>query len=614
MFLKKTTLRSGAWFSVIAMAASLAACGGSGDSSPPDPLQSYREQALQWAACDASILGKTSETIDAAWEELGDRLQCSTMRAPMDWTKPERSDVFVGVMRVAASDPAQRQGAVLFNPGGPGGDGLGNALRLFLAFNDSNPDSAQGAMQLRLLASYDMVGFSPRGTGVSTRLNCATNELERFVDKSFTALTDANLANSAYNDRKIAEACLRNPLTPYVNSDATARDMDLLRQLLGEDKLNYVGYSYGTWLGGWYASLFPDRVGRMVLDSSMDFTSNHEQSTLAMVPARQRMHQEVLLPYAARHDEYFHLGATAAEIDASTQALSPRMQSVVGMSLGGLTYGRKSANEYLWTLNAARVVDRLLQTSPDPSDDDAMEEALEQYVFVPGDSERDAELRTLATILYARYYGTFLAEKPASIQLAEATYWAVSCNDTSATTDPKVWNDTVRRTALAAPLFFGVTLQNPCVYWGGPRVNKPDVAAMKGVELLMVQSQYDAATPTEGADRFFAQLPNARRVYVPGEYQHGVFPYVDSCVDSTVVRYLLGETPKERQISCQAHSLEQDEPVASDPSSTAPAAAPPPAARTAEPAEPGTAPSIYLNPERAQTRIDRFKEGIGRRP
>ena len=89
-------------------------------------------------------------------------------------------------------------------------------------------------MQLRLLASYDMVGFSPRGTGASTRLICGSNELKRFVDPSPLALTDANLANAAYNDRKAAEACARNPLTAHITTDATARDMDLLRSLLGE--------------------------------------------------------------------------------------------------------------------------------------------------------------------------------------------------------------------------------------------------------------------------------------------------------------------------------------------------------------------------------------------
>lgn len=628
MSLKKHLHKNRIWLSAIAMAASLVACGGGGDSngSAPDPLQSYRDQTLQWAPCDESILGWSEEK---TWAQLGDRLQCSTLRVPMDWAQPERSDVWVSVMRVAAADPAQRRGAVLFNPGGPGGDGLGLALDLFTAFGQSNPQSTQGALQLRLLASYDMVGFSPRGTGASTRLTCGTNELKRFVDPSPLALTDANLANAAYNDRKAAEACARNPLTPYISTDATARDMDLLRQLLGEAKLNYVGYSYGTWLGSWYANLFPDRVGRMVLDSAMDFTRSHEQTFIAMLAARQQLHEEVLLPYAARHNPYFGLGSSSADINAQLQALSAPVQGLLSTTLGNLTYSRSDADRYLDTLRAALGLDQALRALPDLADEGAVDAALQQQVFNASDSGRNQAVRTRARDLYGDYRSLYVKFEPSSIQLDElyATFWAVTCSNSPATTDPDAWKATVRSSALRAPwFFFDPILENPCVYWAAPRTAKPGVAAMQGLDILMVQSQYDGATPSEGATHFFAQLPNARRVYVPGEFQHGVFPYSDSCVDSTVVRYLLGETPKERETACQAKPLQQDAPVETVAPAelqaapqTPPAAGaktlPKAAARAADApgASPGTAPPTYLDPEEAQRRIDRFKDGIGRR-
>lgn len=91
-----------------------------------------------------------------------------------------------------------------------------------------------------------MVGFSPRGTGASPRLQCATNELMKDVEFAPTSRNAQNTANMLYNARKIAEACQKNPLTPFINSEATARDMDLIRGLLGDEKPNYVGYSYGT--------------------------------------------------------------------------------------------------------------------------------------------------------------------------------------------------------------------------------------------------------------------------------------------------------------------------------------------------------------------------------
>ena len=634
MTLKKYIHTSGAWLSAIAVAASLAACGGSGGSgggssnaNAPDPLQPYREQALQWTACDTTILGWPEDSTHPLWQELGDRLQCSTMRAPMDWSKPERSDVFVSVMRLTSADAAQRRGALLFNPGGPGGDGLAQALDLFRAFGKSNPESTQGALQLRLLDSYDMVGFSPRGTGASTRLNCATNELPRRPVPSAVGVSDERLANAAYNDRKVAQACARNPLTPFINTDATARDMDLLRVLLGEDKLNYFGYSYGTWLGGWYANLFPDKVGRMVLDSAMDYPSAYEQASALSQPLSfHRVYDKVLLPYGARHSGYFQLPASTEEIAAMVQSLTPKMQSALGESLAQLSYSRRQADDYLTLLGSALWVQTLVER-PEAADKYAMQTVLRSHVFAAGDSERDQAVRAQAEELYNQYHSAYLAE-PKSIELDSlySTYWAVRCNDDVATTDSAVWSAKVRNMALQAPLFF--QSDNVCAFWGGPSVTKPAVTAMQGLEVLMVQSQYDGATPTEGANNFFAQLPNARRVYVPGEYQHGVFPYTDTCVDATVVRYLLGETPLEREASCQAKPLQRDvpaEPVTPTEPPIAPAtesqAQPKAAARVAKASGQGAAPDAiseatpptYLDPEAAEKLIDRFKEGIGRR-
>ena len=598
-----------AWLIFIAMAASLMACGGgdSTDSSTPNPLPAYRQQTLEWAPCDETILGLPKETTRKRWDQLGTRLQCSTMRVPMDWAQPDRSDVFVSVMRVAAADPVQRRGALLFNPGGPGIDGLGNALSLIFAFDQSNPESQQGALQLRLLDSYDMVGFSPRGVGASTRLLCATNELERFVDNAPTGLTDANLASAAYNDRKTAEACLKNPLAPHINTDATARDLDLLRDLLGEAKLNFVGYSYGTWLGSWYASLFPDKVGRMVLDSSMDFTGTFEQAATSMSLGRQLLHDEILVPYAVRHNAYFQLGASAAEIDALLQTLSPQMKDVLSRILGASFSGSSNSDisRYTTTLAATRGLDTVLKTLPELTDKAAVEAAAAQYVFIFDDDERDEATRSQAIEIYSQFFSTS-GSKPVRLSEENATFLAVTCNDTHATTDIQSWRAALRAIASRAPFFFSNAISNPCVYWGGPRVTKPDLTAMKGLDVLMVQTQYDHATPSEGADRFFAQLPNARRVYVPGELRHAVFPYTDTCVDATVLRYLLGETPTQRETSCPSKPLEQDaaaEKAAAQSFYTLRLASAPNRSAQAEP-------PTYLDPQAAQDLIDHFKEGI----
>lgn len=579
------------WLVATGLIAALGGCGG----SSPDPLDEYRTQAVQWGECDPTILGRPIEGLGVV--PLAGRLQCAQVRAPMDWSAPQRGDVSLAVMRMAAGRPEVRRGALFFNPGGPGIDGLFMTLRLWTAFADSNPANPQGARQLRLLDEYDMVGFSPRGVGASTRLSCATNELMRFVDYSAAGWdTPENIANAHYNGRKQAEACARNPLTPYINTDATARDMDLLRGLLGDEKLNYLGYSYGTWLGAWYASLFPEKVGRMVLDSATDFSATTEQMLHGQPPARQRLFDEVLAPYAARHPDFFRLGANEAEVRAAIPRLAPRVQGVLAPHLNGLGYLRKNAADYLIHIAAAQGLDAALRSVPDAADTDAVRGALALHPFAPGDLQHDAQLRELAWQLYGSYRGTWLNPVVENIQLDEATGIAIRCNDTPSTTDPALWLAKVRNMAQQAPMYFtGLLALNACTFWTGPSVSKPDPAAMQQLPVLFVQSQYDAATNTDDANRFFAQLPGARRVYVAGDFQHGVYPYSDACVDPKVTAHLLGETPAQRETTCQGKPLEGEEPAAG-------------AVSEAKAAD--STPPVYKNPEKARALIDQFKRGL----
>lgn len=569
----------------------LSACGGDGT---PDPLQKYREQTVQWTKCDPTILGEEDKTLSTLDPSVAERLSCGYVRAPLDWSNTERGDVAVAVMRLAAATPEKRQGSLVFNPGGPGGDGLAQALSLFIAFADSNPDNPQGARQLRLLNEFDMVGFSPRGTGASTRLECGTNELERHIDMSPTEWdTPENIANASYNNAKTAQACLKNPITPYINTDATARDMNLLRELLGDDKLNYVGYSYGTWLASWYASLFPEKVGRMVLDSSLDFNSTFDDALELLQPlARQRLLDEVMIPYAARHPDHFRLGSTGAEVNAVLSALSPPVRQSLAGGLTKFTYNRARANEFLANISAAQALDAVLQAAPDPADTEAVQEALDEYMFDPVNPARNELLRKVLKDLYAAYLEQ-TDDEPSSLSLdsSEATRTAVTCNDTASITDLTAWVERLRGLAARAPWFFTGMLDNPCVSWGGPKVSKPASTPMKSQNLLMVQSQYDAATNTDGANAFFAQLPAARRVYVSGDFQHAIYPYTDSCVDPIVTSYLLGESPLKRETVCTGHPLTQDA-----------------LALRADTKEASVSP-IYKDAERARELIEKFKRG-----
>src|SRR5438270_1126092 len=193
----------------------------------------------------------------------GGGLQCTTARVPLDYDNPRRDSISLAVIRRPAGDPAHRVGSLVFNPGGPGTSGL-EFVRKALAFVP--PD---------LLARFDFVSFDPRGVGKSTAVHCFASLAEQQAFSSSVppfpvGASEEQAFIDAYRDAD--RRCLtRNArLLPHVSTANVARDMDLLRQALGESSLTYLGASYGTYLGTTYANLFPDRVRAMALDGAVD--------------------------------------------------------------------------------------------------------------------------------------------------------------------------------------------------------------------------------------------------------------------------------------------------------------------------------------------------------
>lgn len=582
----------------LALAAALVACGGSEKTA--DPLQSYRDQTLQWGVCDPTIMG--SDILEGEALEVA---RCAAMRAPMDYTHPERGDVQIALLLVPSSDPAQRKGAIVLNPGGPGGDGLGMAFTLPNVFRHSDPDHPLGALQLQVLREYDMVGFSPRGMGASTTLTCTTNELVRPVNTTAAQrFAPGNIDNEIYNARKKAEACQKNPLARHIHSVATARDLDLLRSLMGNEKLHYLGYSYGTWLGTVYARLFPERVGRMVLDSAMDITDPFHQGLLQQPMARQRLLDDVLIPYAARHPEFFGLGTDTVALRALASALPPILQSMLQESLAAKSNWRDAIDHMIIDLAAAKGLAEVWKALPENTPAAEVRQALEDRVFVPGNSESNASIKATARQWFERLSAPSTPTEPENFHLmpGDAVFLAVSCNDSVFRHEVDYWvgvgNDYIERYPL-----FGYDLVTPCAFWTTPPIALPPLDAMEKLDVLLVQSEFDAATATEGATQSFAQLPLAKGVFIDDEYEHGVFPYKDQCVDGAVVNFLLGESPAVRRTQCPSHPFIQD--AAAQKKTDAPTE------RQLPQATPG---STFKDPEAARQLIEKYKSTIGRRP
>ncbi|MCS7479217.1 alpha/beta hydrolase [Umezawaea endophytica] len=278
-----------------------------------DGIAGFTDQRVEWRACAERPPLDPSEEPDEGivfdpWQGQWGQAECATVIVPLDYRRPGDGSLSIGISRIKAADPALRKGVVLLNPGGPGGGGL------------SMPLQTRGS---ELAKHFDVIGFDPRGVGRSSALKC-----ERIPDTRprTTRPTDEEFAAYTEYARAHEDACRRagGGIRPFINTANTARDMDVIRAVLGESKINYVGYSYGTYLGAVYGSLFPRRLNRSVLDSSVhpDWLWR-EQGKQQSVAARFNVEQWAT--WVARRDDTYHLGKTLAEVLATTEALAARL-------------------------------------------------------------------------------------------------------------------------------------------------------------------------------------------------------------------------------------------------------------------------------------------------
>jgi pimeloyl-ACP methyl ester carboxylesterase len=215
------------------------------DLPKPDPaLKSFYTQKLAWSQC-----------VDHPDD------QCATMKAPLDYADPTGETIDLALLRVPAKDQAAKVGSLVVNPGGPGAPGTSYAAGASTYFRDAITDK------------YDIVGFDPRGTGDSTAIDCLSDDqLDVYLAGDPSPDNGAELADYERESRELLQGCVAKSgsLASHVSTVEAARDMDILRALLGERQLSYFGASYGTKLGATYAMLFPKNLGRFVLDGAVD--------------------------------------------------------------------------------------------------------------------------------------------------------------------------------------------------------------------------------------------------------------------------------------------------------------------------------------------------------
>ncbi|GGR90457.1 peptidase [Streptomyces aureoverticillatus] len=486
--------------------------------------QSFRAQKLVWKPCFPNP--------GPGLPPGAERLQCSVMKAPLDWNKQSRGTVDVAVSRLRPESGKPKR-LLMTNPGGPGEEGVIVPL-LFL-------DPAHSAVA----DSADIVGVDVRGTGRSTNATCAGDTIgrERDVRDRSRANVDAMLDDAEAMARSCQGAS--NPIGDFVNTAQTVRDFDLLRSLLGYDRTDWFGFSAGTWLGAHYATAFPSRVGRFVFDSSVRFTGTWQQIYALQPMGFERRFRQDFLPWAARYKGLYGLGDSPQAVRASYERIRAKIAekpldlgdtvltaTALDSMIAGSLYGKSNfprLGELLAGLNAAVGT---------PAPRAAREGGL---------AERVAEVRGAA-----KAPGALAAGAPDAI---DATFYTVGCNDTRWYGNRETLAATSAAQGKLFPLIGWRSIAEPCVFWDRPAVELPKPTGRGVPPVLMVQSEHDPAAPIEGARSASAGFKGSRFLKVTGEGDHMLFGNNNKCVDRAVDVYLAtGKLPR-RGATCAGGPL-----------------------------------------------------------
>ncbi|MBB5937105.1 alpha/beta hydrolase [Streptomyces zagrosensis] len=492
--------------------------------------------AEQRAAIGVKIAAARAATTGIHWKDcpadwgLEKPIQCGYVTVPLDYAKPHGRTIKIAVDRVGNTGTAsERQGALLYNPGGPGGSGMRFPRRV----------TTKAPLWQKTAKAYDFVGFDPRGVGRSAPISCVDPQefvkgpkLDPVPDSEADKRVQRKLA------AKYARGCAERSgdMLPHMTTPNTARDLDVIRAALGEKRLNFIGVSYGTYLGGVYATLFPTHVRRMVVDSVVNpsqekiwYQANLDQDVAF------EMRWTDWKKWVARYDSVYHIGNTPAKVQRQWEKLrATAKKNPIGGAVGPA--------ELLGFFQSA------------PYYDSAWTEVASVWsAYLAGDHK---PLIEAAGPDMSNIKGNIASEN------GNAVYTAVECADAKWPTSWRKWDRDNTKLHRDHPFltWSNAWMNLPCATWEGPQYNPVNVASHRGLgKVLIVQSTRDAATPYEGAVELHKRLKGSRLITEKDAGSHGVTTELNPCINKRVDAYLLHGTVDAKDVVCGPHATPKPE-------------------------------------------------------
>lgn len=453
--------------------------------------------------------GSTAAAGTLDWKSCDGNFTCADLTVPLDYDQPDGKTLSLALVKRPATDPSSKVGSLLVNPGGPGGSGIDFAEQVNLPAD--------------VLKHFDIIGFDPRGVGRSAPLDCHSH-LQEMYDADPTMEDAADKTRYLKVSREYVDECAskEKAVLPHLGTLNVARDMDRIRAAVGDKKLNYLGYSYGTSIGQMYAQLFPTKIRVMVLDGVVDT----EQTGLQGADDQARGFDLALSAYLGDcavsscelgKDPRASLAALVAKAERApipaTGADRPATPGVVQLAIGDALYSKSA-----WPVLTSAIAQGL------KGDGTGLVQLADNYLQRQPDGS----------------YGNGFD-----------IYFAVSCLDNTWPRQPAKVFANAKATGKKYPLI-GEGLVNDyvrCALWPTKPQPLPKLTAVGSPPIVVISTTRDPATPYENGVTVAKRLPQGVLITNVGD-GHTVYSQGKPCVDDAVDRYLVDGTPPKNGLTC----------------------------------------------------------------